>query len=104
MEERLVDGIREARAAAMDAARPDAVAAIHASGQLTARERLDALFDPGSFVEYGVLAEAAADDPGKARPMDWSREPVGSLDSRWLQPRMTKRSWMARRVNGTSES
>ncbi|HJN93288.1 MAG TPA: carboxyl transferase domain-containing protein [Dehalococcoidia bacterium] len=65
MEERLVDGIREARAAAMDAARPDAVAAIHASGQLTARERLDALFDPGSFVEYGVLAEAAADDPGE---------------------------------------
>jgi len=50
----------------MDAARPDAVAAIHAAGQFTARERLETLFDSGSFVEYGVLAEAAPDDPGAA--------------------------------------
>ena len=42
----------------MDAERPDAVADMHGSGQLTARERLDRLLDHGSFVEYGVLAGA----------------------------------------------
>lgn len=30
----------------------------HARGKLTARERLDLLFDPGTFVEYGLFAKA----------------------------------------------
>ena len=42
-----------------DAARPDAVARRRARGQRTARENVDALCDPGSFVEYGALAVAA---------------------------------------------
>ncbi|MBM3139779.1 MAG: biotin carboxylase [Chloroflexi bacterium] len=64
MEERLVREVREARAAALDGARAEAVAAQHAAGRLTARERVEALLDPGSFVEYGVLAESAPDAPG----------------------------------------
>ena len=50
-----------------DAARPDAVARRHAAGQRTARENIDALFDAGSFTEYGALAVAAQ---RSAKPLD----------------------------------
>lgn len=36
---------------------PDRIARQHASGRLTARERLDGLLDDGSFYEIGLLAE-----------------------------------------------
>lgn len=42
-----------------DPARPEAVAKRHALGRRTARENLDELVDPGSFVEYGPLVIAA---------------------------------------------
>lgn len=42
-----------------DHGRPEAVAARHAKGYRTARENLEDLCDPGSFVEYGQLAVAA---------------------------------------------
>ena len=43
----------------LDAARPDAVAKRREQGRRTARENLDDLVDPGSFVEYGPLMFAA---------------------------------------------
>jgi acetyl/propionyl-CoA carboxylase alpha subunit/acetyl-CoA carboxylase carboxyltransferase component len=43
----------------LDAARPEAVARRRKTGQRTARENVDDLCDPGSFVEYGALAIAA---------------------------------------------
>ena len=43
------------RAKTLDASRPDAVARRHASGGRTARENVEDLCDPGSFVEYGGL-------------------------------------------------
>src|SRR5947199_1044432 len=42
-----------------DAARPDAVARRQRTGQRTARENVDDLCDPGTFVEYGPLVIAA---------------------------------------------
>ena len=42
-----------------DEQRPEAVARRRASGQRTARENVDDLFDDGTFVEYGALALAA---------------------------------------------
>jgi acetyl/propionyl-CoA carboxylase alpha subunit/acetyl-CoA carboxylase carboxyltransferase component len=42
-----------------DDARPDAVARRRKTGQRTARENIDDLVDPGSFVEYGPLVVAA---------------------------------------------
>lgn len=42
-----------------DAARADAVQRRHATGARTARENIDELVDPGSFVEYGRFAIAA---------------------------------------------
>jgi len=47
------------QAKALDAARPAAVARRRKTGQRTARENLDDLVDPGSFVEYGALTIAA---------------------------------------------
>ncbi len=43
----------------LDAARPDAVARRRRTRQRTARENVDHLLDPGSFVEYGPLVIAA---------------------------------------------
>jgi len=42
-----------------DGGRPEAVAGRHAKGYRTARENLEDLCDPGSFVEYGPLVIAA---------------------------------------------
>jgi len=47
------------RALTEDAARTDAVERRHAGGGRTARENVDDLVDPGSFVEYGRFAIAA---------------------------------------------
>ena len=43
----------------LDAARPDAVARRRKTGQRTARENIEDLCDPGTFVEYGPLVIAA---------------------------------------------
>ncbi len=43
----------------LDAARPAAVERRHGTGNRTARENIDDLFDPDSFVEYGPLVVAA---------------------------------------------
>ncbi|WP_233244941.1 carboxyl transferase domain-containing protein, partial [Caulobacter sp. HMWF009] len=43
----------------LDEARPDAVARRRKTGHRTARENIDNLVDPGSFLEYGALAIAA---------------------------------------------
>jgi acetyl/propionyl-CoA carboxylase alpha subunit/acetyl-CoA carboxylase carboxyltransferase component len=45
--------------ATLDAGRPHAVARRRESGQRTARENVDDLLDPGSFIEYGSLVVAA---------------------------------------------
>ena len=65
MDEKRLDELRQARAAALNF-RPAAVDATHAAGRLTARERIAGRLDEGSFVECGVLAEADPDDPGGA--------------------------------------
>ncbi|HWS76304.1 MAG TPA: carboxyl transferase domain-containing protein, partial [Quisquiliibacterium sp.] len=51
--------VRERIALGMDAARPESVARRRRTGQRTARENIDDLVDPGSFIEYGALAVAA---------------------------------------------
>ncbi|MGI6855132.1 carboxyl transferase domain-containing protein [Mesorhizobium sp. 1B3] len=57
----------EAHGKLLDAARPDAVQRRHADGQRTARENVEDLCDPGSFLESGGLAIAA--QRGR-RPLD----------------------------------
>lgn len=59
IEERLGQ-LAELRTKAMHAGSPAAVERQHARGKLTARERLDLLLDPGSFVELDMLARHRA--------------------------------------------
>ena len=69
----------------LDAARPAAVARRRAQGQRTARENVEAVCDPGSFVEYGTLAVAAQrsrrseDDLQRNTPADGMVTGIGSI-------------------------
>jgi acetyl-CoA carboxylase carboxyltransferase component len=54
-----LDELRRRRALTEDAARAEAVERRHAAGGRTARENIEDLADPGSFVEYGRFAIAA---------------------------------------------
>ena len=56
MDQKRIDALLEARGERSDSARSDAVAAVRDSGRMTARERMHALLDPGSEVEYGAIA------------------------------------------------
>jgi len=55
------------RALTEDSARPDAVEKRHGTGGRTARENIEDLVDPGSFVEYGRYVTAAQE---ARRPLD----------------------------------
>ncbi|WP_423923618.1 acyl-CoA carboxylase subunit beta [Candidatus Poriferisodalis sp.] len=68
-----------ARDATLDETRPTAVARQHARGRWTARERIAALFDPGTFVEYGQLAQPQLRSLGDA-PADGLVMGVGLVD------------------------
>jgi acetyl-CoA carboxylase carboxyltransferase component len=68
----------ERRALTEDAARPDAVAKRHAAGGRTARENVEDLIDPCSWVEYGRFAIAAQ---RARRPVEelYARTPADGL-------------------------
>ena len=51
--------VLERRALTRDERRPEAVARRRRTGQRTARENVEDLVDPGSFIEYGALVLAA---------------------------------------------
>ena len=53
----LVAELEQRRAAALQAGGPERIERIHASGRLTARERIERLVDPDSWLELGMLAE-----------------------------------------------
>ncbi|HSO62764.1 MAG TPA: acyl-CoA carboxylase subunit beta [Desulfobacterales bacterium] len=64
---------------------PEAIARHHQRGKLTARERIDLLFDRGSFVEVNRLAESQAVDFGmqaKKVPGDGVVTGFGTVDGR----------------------
>ncbi|MDQ3981134.1 MAG: acyl-CoA carboxylase subunit beta, partial [Actinomycetota bacterium] len=57
----------------------------HDSGKLTARERIDLLFDEGSFFEQGLLAHHQSSSPamqGKFTPADGVVTGVGKIEGR----------------------
>jgi acetyl-CoA carboxylase carboxyltransferase component len=57
----LLGRVADKRAEGLDAARPRMVEKAHAAGRPTARERLALLVDPGTFLEWGALAEPTHD-------------------------------------------
>ncbi|HEY8532648.1 MAG TPA: acyl-CoA carboxylase subunit beta [Micromonospora sp.] len=77
--------VMAAHEAVLDAARPEAVARQHSRGKLTARERIAALVDPGTFVEYGRLAtadESYEDVVGIDSPADGVVTGIGDVNGR----------------------
>ncbi|MET0378262.1 MAG: carboxyl transferase domain-containing protein, partial [Spongiibacteraceae bacterium] len=68
----------DARLAVSDPARADAFTKIRARGSLTARERVDALIDSHSFVEYGMLASSV--NPDIIAPADGVITGLGAID------------------------
>lgn len=71
---------QRAKVATLDQARPEAVAQQRARGRMTAREVVDALLDPHSFVEYGALAQPAVE--GMAGAADGLVMGTGRIDER----------------------
>jgi acetyl-CoA carboxylase carboxyltransferase component len=72
----------------LDPARPEAVARRRRTGSRTARENVEDLVDPGSFVEYGPLLIAAqrrrrsVDELVRATPADGLVAGIGRVDGR----------------------
>ena len=54
-----LEQLARAKGSQQDAARPDIVSRVGDKGRLTARERIEILLDPGSFVETGAFVTAS---------------------------------------------
>jgi acetyl-CoA carboxylase carboxyltransferase component len=81
----LADELAAQRARALQMGGADAVAKQHAAGKLTARERIDRLFDAGTFTEIGVHATHAGIAPdlaGRHTPADGVITGFGKVDGR----------------------
>ncbi len=72
------DQLAAAKRTTTDAARPDIVTKISASGKMTARQRMAALLDPGSEVEFGSIAAAKQD--GEWVPEAGGVDFIGAID------------------------
>src|SRR5437868_8086155 len=84
IEER-VEELGKLKEAALHAGNPKAIERQHARGKLTARERLELLLDPGSFVELDMLARHRAHGFGieNTRPLtDGVITGWGTIDGR----------------------
>ena len=80
----LADALAARKADALELGGEALVERQHAAGKLTVRERLDLLFDKGSFVETGMHAEAleSPQSQGKRTPADGCITGVGKIDGR----------------------
>jgi len=82
-----LQAFRDRLALTADAARPEAMAKRHAMGMRSARENIDAIFDPGSFEEVGALTVAAQrrrrshEDLQKNTPADGMVAGVGQVNA-----------------------
>ncbi|MCC5858833.1 MAG: hypothetical protein JJT90_11800 [Ectothiorhodospiraceae bacterium] len=80
----------ERHALTQDDARPQAVARRHRLDQRTARENVDDLCDPGSFIEYGALTFAAqrqrrsVEDLIRSTPADGLVAGLGAVNGTWF--------------------
>ncbi|MFQ5950185.1 MAG: acyl-CoA carboxylase subunit beta, partial [Nitrospiria bacterium] len=82
---------------------PKATAKQHSEGKLTARERIERLLDPGSFVEEFMLAETQSTDFGmaeKRQPTDGVVTGYGKMDGRPVTLFAQDRTILAGTVGG----
>ena len=83
----LVDDLAARRARTLRMGGDEAVAKQHAAGKLSVRERLELLFDAGSFSEIGIHATHAGIAPdlaGRETPADGMVTGVGKIDGRFV--------------------
>ena len=84
--------ILDRQALGQDAARPDMVARRRKTGQRTARENLDDLIDPGSYIEYGSMVIAAqrrrrtVEDLAARTPADGLVAGIGTVNADQFGP------------------
>jgi acetyl-CoA carboxylase carboxyltransferase component len=80
----MVEDLEARKATALAMGGEEKVAHQHGLGKLTARERLDLLFDPGTFRELGALAKHLPNPlmRGKHTPADGVVVGVGRIDGR----------------------
>jgi acetyl-CoA carboxylase carboxyltransferase component len=81
----LADDLNRRKAAAAQMGGPAAIDRQHAERKLTARERIALLFDPGTFVETGTLADHEPRNPqmaGKNTPADGVVTGYGQVDGK----------------------
>ncbi|HEU5293314.1 MAG TPA: carboxyl transferase domain-containing protein [Burkholderiaceae bacterium] len=96
-----LDELNGRRALLGDAARPQVRDARHAQGRRTARENVAALFDAGTFVEYGAFAVAAqrsrrsVDDLQKNTPADGLITGTGLVQAAEFGPERARCAAMA---------
>ncbi len=84
-DKRYTEELNERRMKAYAGGGPKRVEAQHAKGKLTARERVEALFDPDTFVEIETLVESRGDEFGmseKKVPGDGVIIGYGSINGR----------------------
>ena len=77
--------LKELKERALQGGGPKAIEKQHSKGKLTARERLELLLDPGSFVELGTLVTTRATEFGMAEkrfPGDGVVTGFGTIDGR----------------------
>ena len=79
----LVNDLESRRARALSMGGPDAIARQRSLQKLTVRERLDLLIDPGTWVEYGMLADSMdAAYEGRYLAADGAVTGIGEIDGR----------------------
>ena len=74
----------ERRAKVLKMGKPEILDRMKNAGLLNARERLDYLFDKGTFVESGMLATAFRPEVRDKAPADGKIAGYGKIDGRWV--------------------
>lgn len=82
MDKKILDELAEKRAAGRKLGSPSALQKLKAAGKMNARERVEALFDPGSFVELGVLGRSQHPELHDRTPADGLIAGWGKIDGR----------------------
>jgi len=82
MDKSILDELAAKRAAGRTLGPPAALEKLKAAGKLNARERLDALLDPGSFEELGVLGRSQVPSLTERTPSDGLVAGWGRIDGR----------------------
>jgi len=80
-----VEELREKRAQFEAMGGPERIERQRSQNKLTVRERLDLLFDQGTFMEYGLLAHHQSQSPqmqGRFTPADGCITGIGEIDGR----------------------